>query len=349
MKVYLQFFRALCCTLSLTFCQELIIKTASHQEEHILPGQVTYHQAKIMAAPFDLDQIRQLIHYGEYVKTGAAIYQVQSKTFIQSLIKTIQEYAIQKEQLEQSLNQLTLSNNLFQLGAISKQAYLEMQTKAHQDQQSMNEKQQILITLLTYIQLDISDTLTWPLGDYEALTNEISKHSIKITAPCKGVLAPVKQKPESYSQGEALSSILQLESMIIEAVADEEVVNLILPGQTAQIEIKSIGKSYDGVVKQVHNLPHTLHPTKTYIVEVQPMQSMISIGAVSAHTSIKTSLNDRVYIPIQYTQKIDQSYYVYLKDQSGIKIHPVTLGETSLSKVHVIEGLKTGDIIVPPN
>ncbi|MDC3180795.1 hypothetical protein OAT84_01445 [Gammaproteobacteria bacterium] len=332
----------------LALSKEMTITPALEGKAHILPAQITYLKTIHISMPFTIDALSPLVHFGETVTEGQPIFQVTSHSFQQTLIQALQAYALAQEQLQQQSNYMQLNHALVKLGTVSKQQSSECLTKYHSTIQEFYVKESELITQLKYLNLKISDTNDWPL-DPRQLLSALEKYPILITSPVTGILSPPKQKPETYTSGEVFARVLPSDSIVIEALADEQVIMTLVVDNPIEIIVDKSHQRLSGRITQIHNIPFTYQPTPTFKVEIQPDGLIENPSAVSAHVSIQTSKHASIYIPLQYVQKVDQQYFVLIKTNQKTALKPVELGSTNKSQVEVTEGLSKGDVIVQPN
>lgn len=195
--------------------------------------------------------------------------------------------------------------------------------------------------------------------NYEALQNSVDQLKSQlsktvVTAPFSGVIDNViSEQGEVVNPGQnQLFRLISLKNMYVEAHVPESYLNKIQKGTDVKVEISSIGKEFDGRVKQVGN---NINPNnRTFEVQVAIPNEK---GLVKPNQIATIKLNDytsekAIIVPESTIQKnaLGESLVFVLEpesDTTGIaKKVNVKTGYVYKDNIEITDGLKPGQVLI---
>lgn len=194
---------------------------------------------------------------------------------------------------------------------------------------------------------------------YEATQNSVDQlraqlGKTSVRAPFSGVIDEViTDQGQVVTPGQnQLFRLVNLDNMYVQAAVPENYLNQIQTGTSVIVEIGAIGKQFEGKVRQVGNF---INPNnRTFQIEVAiPNEG----GLVKPNLIATVKLNDytaenAVIIPENTIQKnsMGESLVYILEpesDSTGVaKRVEIETGYSYGASVEVLEGLKSGDILI---
>ncbi len=176
-----------------------------------------------------------------------------------------------------------------------------------------------------------------------------------ISAPFAGIVTRVDTKlGEVVSPADSPVTIMNLDSLIIEAYIPEININQVNIGNKALVTFDAFGdeEKYEGSVISI-DLAETMRDgVATYKIQVKldNPASYIRSGMTSDVVITTNTEENIISIPRGYLLKENNQYFLFVgKDSGSAKKVAVEIQEIgSLSKVKILSGVSDGDTILPP-
>jgi HlyD family secretion protein len=192
------------------------------------------------------------------------------------------------------------------------------------------------------------------------------KNKLSIKSPIAGVIlrannpekinknTPFLALGQNVSSGENLLAIGNFNGFAINIYANEQIIQHVQLNQAVQITIPALttNNSYNGIITAIDAQPKDNDTTvapPTYNIRVVADNSQIAhkifLGMTSKISFDIIEQEKAILVPfssIAYNEH-NQAYVINYKDKTK---HLVTLGKTAQNKIEIVDGLKSGDIIL---
>lgn len=318
--------------------------------------------------------------YGQPVKEGELLFEVNSKKFQDNFISVVKTYLTAKQQVHQSQTKLQEQEELWKYGLISRDTYSSAKTQYDTNQLALLQAQEELSGMLQRhknIQVDYEHL---DLSDLDQLKNVLYSNfqsNVKIYAPATGIaLIPDKDANQGLSGGsnsgsnsgpvvqgsavqkdQAVLSVGNLSGATINIDINEIYVNEVKPGLKAIVtSVAFPGITLYGQVTSVGSQATSSGgsdiPTFPVIVKIpkltEEQRAVIRVG-MSAEVQLVITEDPKILIPINAVTQNNGQSFVELQTATGVMQQHVTTGETTLNSVVILSGLKEGDVVVLPH
>ena len=188
----------------------------------------------------------------------------------------------------------------------------------------------------------------------EARVQTMQKYT-QIVAPFSGVITKRYANTGSMIQAGTSS---QTQAMPVVRLSQNNLLRLMLPvpesnvplirnGQTVQVNVPSIGKSFPGRVTRFSKSVQT--STRTMDTEVDiPNPDFVLVPGMYAEVELRTKQRVNVLsVPVDAIDRTGDSAKVYAVDSSGvIHISAVKIGIETPLQIEIVSGLKEGDTVI---
>jgi len=193
------------------------------------------------------------------------------------------------------------------------------------------------------------------------LSDGLSKLEVK--APHDGLLAYKKnwrgEKPragQSLWPGQKIAELPDISNMKVKLfVLESEAINLAVDKSVIFSLYAYADEKFHGKVETVAPFPTSIKrgdPQKYFevIVTLAKQNTELFVPGRKLHANIEiTATSKKIIVPLQSVFVEAKQSFVYLYENGDYKSVPVTLGQTSLSHVEILSGLKEGQKIALTN
>ncbi|MBQ9149964.1 efflux RND transporter periplasmic adaptor subunit [bacterium] len=265
---------------------------------------------------------------GDFVKKGQIIARLDGALYS---IKRNEEYAKLKEYIVQKQKQDRYYKRLDLLhkeGAISdndwESAFYELKII---DQQISMQKEKI-----NYIDKELSNNV--------------------IISPFDAYIAEKFMDIDSYAKvGVPIVAIIGVNSLQIEVMVDEYMINELSLGQKANILVQN--QKYEGIIEHISK---TSFNSGGYLIKIKILGNILNLKeGMRGDVIFSNNIEDKtVYLPLEALFQENGETYVLkienvVNNVGEIKKVNVQIGEIIQDKISIIEGLKAGDYVIAKN
>jgi len=175
-----------------------------------------------------------------------------------------------------------------------------------------------------------------------------------ISSPFSGIVTRIDAKiGEIVSPAESPVTVMNLDSLMIEAYVPEININQVKTNDLAKVTFDAFGEDeiFDGLVTAIDLAETVRDGVATYKIQVKldkPSQYIRS--GMTSDVTVTTGEKDNIItIPRGYLIREDGKYFVMFGTNSNAVKKEVTVGDVgSMSRVEILSGLEDGDSIVSP-
>lgn len=306
--------------------------------------------------------------FGQHVKKGDVIFTLNSATLQKQYNDALTEYLKAKDNFAIAKTKFIGTEDLWKAGLIAKNNYMSEKSNLSTAHVTLTQAWHNLSVLLEKTDGLTTEELTQlNLAQFEKVQKALSTqhHLIQFKAPIDGVVlypplsgdAKTNRLPvgSTIKAGQALALIGDLSGIRVEIDIPEVDIDKITPGLSATIQ---------GVAFNQHELQGTLTtitsqaavttaatlPSFQAIVEVKSLdekqQAWIKAG-MSATVELSINRTEQLMIPIAAVHLTHGESMVSVRSPDGsLKEQHVVTGAAKEDKVAILQGLKTGDVVV---
>ena len=314
--------------------------------------------------------LKRSFEYGQYVKKGDLLFEINSPDLDRQFHTAIIEYLRAKSNYKNIAFQSRGITKLYDMGLVSRVAYLDQVSRLQHSELDVFQTEKKINEFLSQIGqtgLDI-ESLTMEKSEkvYDILKTSLSK--ININAPEDGFIlfssstliggetGHGKLNPGSaVKAGQSLAIIGDTSGIAFDIDVNEANFNDIKIGQAARIT----SSSFKGLVLngKVISISHQANPEagamQTYAVRIvvplltKTERKDIQIG-MSAEVALLSEEPPTIMVPVESLYKYGGRYWLYVIDKrdNTIKPVPVLTGKTTYDSIQILSGLTAGDEVV---
>lgn len=270
---------------------------------------------------------RVLVNVGDYVRTGQTLVQVDDELKAIAVDQAKAQLIAAETSFNKAEKDHQRAQTLRSNGDISDAEY-EAYRLAYRSTDAQFRAAQVA---LRFAQRQLDDT--------------------RIKAPVSGYIASRNiEVGEMVDNGKNIANIVDLSSIKVKLSVPEEEIGKLRTGQPAMLQVDAIpGDMYDGSVHSISSKTET--PTgHTYAVEVvvKPKnRNSLKVGMFGRVEITVAQVTDAVAIPkeVLVSEEGTQAY-VFVAEGNIASRREITIGVRSDDLVHVVNGLKSGDLVV---
>lgn len=332
-----------------------IVQTSKVNSIESYSGEIHASQCTELQHPHDAILI-PLVPFGSFVQPNTPIFEIKSSSLKTALIKSIYDHNQNIMNFEIEKNTFAAQKELFSLGSISANKWIEANKAYNQASYNLFHSTQTLNKNLEHYHLPDSkkdELSTLPLSElYQYIDQELTAY---IYAPTSGTLisenTPFKN---NIHKDTVFAKIFNNDAYYIELSVDEYALNKIQLEQLAVITLLASKTKLDGHVTSINPIPKPGAKPARYSVYVaidtENNDTTVYTFGMQTTVDIVTSTQSKVMIPISSVLYIDNKPMVKkYNPKNQVILIPVELGNTSGNYIHALSGLTIGDQIVEPN
>jgi multidrug resistance efflux pump len=176
-----------------------------------------------------------------------------------------------------------------------------------------------------------------------------------LRAPFRAVLASRPAKPGQYlPRGARVATLLDMDSLYIEAPLDEVDVAKVKEGQMVKLRIDAHpGRVFSGRVFMVaKTVRGGGHEARTFLVRVRPTEDIPGLRpgmSADVEVVVKT-ITDALVVPASAVFQRNGGRYVYVRQGSRARLQRLRIGASSWEHMEVLQGLREGqEVIITPD
>lgn len=318
-----------------------------------------------------VDGVLEQMHYqfGSHVKKGDIIFTVNSAALQKQYNDALTEYLKTKDNYSIAKTKFNGTDDLWKAGLVAKNNYLSEKSNLNTIHVSLMQAWHNLSIILEKTgDLSANDLTKLNLAEFSKVQEALGKehHLIQFRAPINGVvLYPPLSSGDTKTNhlstgstikiGQALALIGDLSGIRVEIDIPEVDIDKITPGLAAVIRGVAFNQQelqgkLTNITSQASVSGSGTLPSFQATVEVQSLtqkqQDWIKAG-MSATVELSIHRAEQLMIPIAAVHLTHGESMVNIRMPDGkIKEQKVVTGSSKASQVTILEGLKTGDVIV---
>ncbi len=355
--------------------QTRIIEAAIQESNSSLYYSASIQPLRTVNVISPIDGVIQVthFHYGNLVTTGQLLMEINSTKSKQDYVTALTTYVKDKDQFLRSQHSFEATTALYQAGIVDKESYLNEKAQLNANQiayiNSLENLKQIThefsagnqrIEALTLENVDaIQQLIQQQLGTIKlyAPSSGIALASAKNANEAKGTeqtaaQAEVKQDQTIFAIGDmtGLSAVINVSEMDIDRLKPKQTVlisvtalpGLILPGSINNISQQA--KNAEGV----NSSTLATFPVEIIVPTLTDVQRKFLRIGMTAKVNITLHNPPQIKLPIQAVfNKDDTSMVSRINPKTGKATNvPVETGETDLTQVVILKGLRPGDKVL---
>ncbi len=181
------------------------------------------------------------------------------------------------------------------------------------------------------------------------------RNYVRITAPFTGVVTKryanlgsmIQAGTASQSQAMPLVRLSQVSTLRLSLPVPESLVSTVHVGRPVEVQVKSLGRSFQGRVARFAGKVD--QSTRTMITEVDVSNpNRVILPGMYAEVSLQTKEHDNVLTaPLDAIERVGSTARVYTVDNAGvIQIVPVQLGVEDALRAEIVSGVAESDLVI---
>lgn len=187
-------------------------------------------------------------------------------------------------------------------------------------------------------------------ASYEATKDGIG--DLTVTSEIDGVVSEIFVKEnESLVTGTRIMDIIDYEDLEIIVKVDEFDIGAIIVGKEVSVRINTLEKDIVGIVSKISNQAQTINGVSFFTANIDlEKDSQLRVGLSAEIEAINKNEMDATTISMKALQFDNENQpFVYYRDANNKVItKPVTAGINDGNTVQIIEGVKSGEIVLLP-
>ena len=228
----------------------------------------------------------------------------------------------------------------------AKQAYLQAKADLKDAKADLNRFKQLLASGAISSQKVDKAKLRYDVAQSNVARAENQLSYAEVRSPVDGVVVEKRLSVgDLASPGVPILAIEDPNSLLVATYVSENYISKIHEGDTVDITIKSLGKTFEGQVRQVVQAADPV--SHQFLVKVALKASSDIHPGMFAQAGFRVGERQAIMIPQATLQERTGLFAVYVLDADGISQYRlVRLGQSLGDKVEIVAGLNDGDTIV---
>jgi RND family efflux transporter MFP subunit len=181
------------------------------------------------------------------------------------------------------------------------------------------------------------------------------RNYVTITAPFAGAVTKryanlgsmIQAGTASQSQAMPLVRLSQISTLRLSLPVPESLASTVRVGKPAEVQVKSLGRSFEGRVARFAGKVD--QSTRTMITEVDvPNPSGVIMPGMYAEVALETKQHNGVLTaPLDAIERAGSTIRVFAVDSAGvIRVVPVQLGVEDPMRAEIVSGLQESDLVI---
>lgn len=347
------------------------ITTSGFDQTLYFSGTIKPLSLASVTTPYDSVIKEKKVNFGQTVKSGEHLFTIESPQLEKEYDQSLSSYLKAKDDLSMATTKFSGTQDLYQLGLISKNEYLSQESNLSNLKIALIQKERDLEEMFSKIgrtdvdlikKLKISDTE----GVSKALEDKLGQ--IPIYAPASGVfLEPPKTTGDNdktleigsdVKQGSPLGLIGNMDGVTISIKISEIDLQKITPGLKAVItSIAFPSEELKGEIVRINSQASStggaMGALPTFAGEVlvpkltAAQKKLIKVG-MTAKVEVKIKQEASIRVPLNAVFQDQGKLFIKVRVNGKFQSVPVITGPASADRVIIKEGLKDGDEILVP-
>lgn len=310
------------------------------------------------------------VNFGQTVKKGEGLIELNSVELQKNINDTLTAYLKAKNQYSIAQSKFIGTQELWDAGLISKNAYLSEKSTLENNRVSLLEAQFKLKTTFTKVpHVKIDELVQLKLNQADKIKSVLNRryHILNIKSPADGiVLYPPKSNDDKESHlavgaqlkaGQVIALIGDLSGISLQIKISEVEIDKFKNKLTARVKSVAFPEQVmTGFVSNVNSqavsdgASSSGYPVFSATIEVPKLtpkqHQQIKVG-MSASIEVDIATKDVIMVPIKAVFRQADANYVKVKAVDGnIESRKVVTGVTSVDNVVINSGLSIGDVVI---
>jgi HlyD family secretion protein len=301
------------------------------------------------------------VHYGDKVKKGTVLFELQSNGDDDKTLDIIVDYLKNRDQVKISETKLKNEKKLLDAGIIAQNEYDDAKQKRDIEYIEFVKAKTRLEDLAQIIGVDVPLVSKISLDDIPAITNIMKMHhKIPVTADNDGVflqgsvkdLVPVLPGVD-LKKGIPVGVIADTDEVKINISVPEIDINKLKLGQ----EVNVTGPGFKGItlVGKIFSLNlfdfsgkndsgEVTYPVTVIVPNItDKIRHIVHVG-MSSKVAIIENIKDKVFVPLNSVHQEKDGNYVTKFSKDGKKVRQkVSVGRTTTRNIEILSGLKSDE------
>lgn len=304
------------------------------------------------------------VHYGDKVKKGTVLFELQSNGDDDKTLDIIVDYLKNRDQVDLAETKLKNEKKLLDAGIIAQNEYTDAKQKRDIEYIEFVKAKTRLEDLAQIIGVDVAMISKISLDDIPTITNIMKMHQkIPVKADNDGVflqgsvkdLVPVLPGVD-LKKGIPVGVIADTDEVKINISVPEIDINKLKLGQ----EVNVTGPGFKGIslVGKIFSLNlfdfsgksdsgEVSYPVTVRVPNItDKIRNVVHVG-MSAKVAITENIKDKVFVPIKSIHQEKDGNYVTKFSKNGKKVRQkVSVGRTTTKNIEVLSGLKSDERVI---
>lgn len=242
---------------------------------------------------------------------------------------------------------------LYEADGISKQALDQVETAYESAKLQLESAQENYDITLQSIEQN-TRTAKEQLNQAEASYNSIKKQvdDLTVTADIDGEISEIFVKEnESLTMGTPIMEIVDYSQLKVPIKVDEYDIGALSVGKEVNVSINTLEKDITGVVSKISSQAQTVNEVSFFIADIDLQKDEDLRVGLSVEVSVQNKYAPNATTISMKALQFDNENkpFVYIKDANNkVVVHPVSVGINDGNIVEIIDGIKSGEVILLP-
>jgi multidrug efflux pump subunit AcrA (membrane-fusion protein) len=242
---------------------------------------------------------------------------------------------------------------LYEADGISKQALDQVETVYESASLQLQSAQDNYNLTLRSIE-ENSRTAKEQLNQAEASYNSVKKQvdDLTVTAEVDGEVSEIfVEENESLAMGTQIMEIVDYDNLKITIKVDEYDIGALEVGKEVKVSINTLEKDVTGIVSKISNQAQTINEVSFFTADIDLQKDDdLRVGLSVEVSVLNKNAPDATTISMKALQFDNENKpFVYIRDMDNKVVpKPVTVGINDGNVVEIIDGIKSGEVILVP-
>ncbi|MBC8587542.1 efflux RND transporter periplasmic adaptor subunit [Paratissierella segnis] len=242
---------------------------------------------------------------------------------------------------------------LYEADGISKQALDQVETVYESAELQLQSAQDNYNLTLRSIE-ENSRTAKEQLNQAEASYNSVKKQvdDLTVTAEVDGEVSEIfVEENESLAMGMQIMEIVDYDNLKITIKVDEYDIGALTVGKEVKVNINTLEKDATGIVSKISNQAQTINEVSFFTADIDLQKDDDLRVGLSVEVSVQNKYAPNATTISMKALQFDNENkpFVYIRDMDNKVVpKPVTVGINDGNTVEIIDGIKSGEVILVP-